>query len=375
MNSLNDRHQSHSSTEVVFKLISLLLIFFVSLIGNILLAHFASKKGYRKTGTNTIILSQTIADLGTTCFVIPFAVPAVFEDRWTLGDAMCRLNGFCNMFFTIATLYNLSFLAYDRFLVIVHKSHQILTRHQARKGTITIWLIALAISFPWMDFANENIRTVYTPGFYICYLRYYHPFGAFEIFCLILILLIAAAIPTGIILYSFYRILVVYRDHRVRITPVTLSNVAKFALEQYCRSAYTSLLMIGTTMLFVLPSCFTLFIESIQVTNIPHSFETASKWVMWCHCTVKPIIYLCRSRKWRNVLSRYFRSFFQKGDTFNSASPLTTFRACVTSSDASKHNTIIKVISDEEIAKLRKDLGLAVPTKAWSNEFLDVCAR
>ena len=327
MNSLNDHHQSRSSTEVVFKLISLLLIFFVSLIGNILLAHFASKKGYRKTGTNTIILSQTIADLGTTCLVIPFAVPAVFEDRWTLGDAMCRLNGFFNMFFTIATLYNLSFLAYDRFLVIVHKRHRILTRDQARKGTITIWLIALAVSFPWVDFANENIRTVYTPGFYICYLRYYHPFGAFEIFCLILILLIAAAIPTGIILYSFYRILMVYRDHRVRITPVTLSNVAKFALEQYCRSAYTSLLMIGTTMLFVLPSCFTLFIESIQVTNIPHSFETASKWVMWCHCTVKPIIYLCRSRKWRNVFRRYFRSFFQTGDAFNSASPLTTFRA------------------------------------------------
>ena len=375
MNSLNDHHQSHSSTEVVFKLISLLLIFFVSLIGNILLAHFASKKGYRKAGANTIILSQTIADLGTTCLVIPFAVPAVFEDRWTLGDAMCRLNGFFNMFFTIATLYNLSFLAYDRFLVIVHKSHRILTRDQARKGTITIWLIALAISFPWMDFANENIRTVYTPGFYICYLRYYHPFGAFEIFCLILILLIAAAIPTGIILYSFYRILEVYRDHRVRITPVTLSNVAKFALEQYCRSAYTSLLTIGTTMLFVLPSCFTLFMESIQVTNISHSFETASKWVMWCHCTVKPIIYLCRSRKWRNVFSRYFRSFFQKGDAFNSASPLTTFRACVTNSDANNHNTIIKVISDEETAKLRKDLELAVPTKAWSNEFLDVCAR
>lgn len=225
---------------------------------------------------------------------------------------MCRLNGFFNMFFTIATLYNLSFLAYDRFLVIVHKSHRILTRDQARRGVITVWLIALAISLPWMDFATEHIYTVYTAGFYICYLRYYHPFGAFEIFCLILTLLTAAVIPTGIIVYSFYRILVAYRAHRVRITPVILSNVAKFALEQYCRSAYTSLLMIGTTMLFVLPSCFTLFIESIQVTNTPQSFETTGKWIMWCHCTVKSIIYLCRSKKWRSILSRYFRSYSSK---------------------------------------------------------------
>jgi hypothetical protein len=369
--------QSPSSIVIILKLIPLILIFFVSLIGNVLLARSASKKGYRKTGTNMVILSQTIADLGTTCFIIPFAVPAVFEDKWTLGQPLCRLNGFFNMLFTIATLYNLSFLAYDRFLVIVHKNHRVLTCMQARKGIVFIWFVAIAISFPWMDFASEKIRTVYTPGFYICYLRYYHPFGAFEIFCLILILLIGAAVPTGIILYSFYRILVVYRDHRVRITPVTLSNVAKFALEQYCRSAYTSLLMIGTTMLFVLPSCFTLFIEGIQVTNIPHSFETASKWIMWCHCTIKPIIYLCRNKKWRKTVSRYFWSCLPKGDILYSESSRFSSQASVIGNDlgARSQNNIRTLFSKEEIAR-RNDLGLPVPINAWTEkQFLDVCAR
>ncbi len=374
----SDDDQSPSTTVIILKLIPLMLIFFVSLIGNILLVRAASKKGYRRTGTNMVILSQTIADIGTTCFVIPFAVPAIFEDKWTLGQALCRMNGFFNLFFTFATLYNLSFLAYDRFLVIVHKNHRVLTCAQARNGIIFTWFIALAVSFPWMDMASEKIRTVYAPGFYICYLCYHHPFGAFEIFGLILMLFIGAAIPTGIILFSFYRILMVYRAHRLRLTPVTLSNVAKFALEQYGRSAYTSLFMIGTTMLFVLPSCFTLFVEGIQVTSIPYSFETASKWIMWCHCTVKPIIYFCRNENWRKIVDQYFRTCLPKADisytgaSGTSSSQVSVIRVDVDSRSQSNSRA---ATWNAEFAR-RKDLGLPVPIDAWTEtQFLDVCAK
>ena len=371
--------QSPSSIAIIFKLIPLILIFLVSLVGNILLARSASRKGYRKTGTNMVILSQAIADLGTTCLVIPFAVPAIFKDKWILGRPLCRLNSFFNLLFTIATLYNLSFLAYDRFLVIVHKTHRVLSCEQARNGIAFIWFIASAISLPWMDIASEKIETVYTPGFYICYLRYYHPFGVFEVFCLLLILSIGAAVPTGIILCSFYRILVVYRNYRSRINPTMLSNVAKFALEQYCRSAFTSLLMIGTTMLFVFPSCFTLFIEGIQVTNISHSFETATKWIMWCHCTVKPIIYLNRNKKWRKMIGRYLCAclpnggILHRGDRSSSSSKAAVIhRDSDTGSQTSIHHTSI---TKEEIAN-RNDQGLPLPKEAWSEkQFFDLCSE
>ena len=305
----------NSSVVITLKLIPLIVIFTVSLIGNILLARSASRKGYRKNGTNIVILSQTIADLGTTCFVIPFAMIAVYKNEWILGEVLCRLNGFSNLFFTFATLYNLSFLAYDRFLAIVDKNHRTLSREQAIKGITLVWSVALGLSFLWMELASEKIHMVFTRGFYICYLRYSHPLGAFEMFGLILLLVIGAAIPTSTILFFFYRILMVYRDHRLRTNPETLSNVAKFALEEYCRSAYTSLLMTGTTMLFVFPSCFTLFIEGIQVTKIPHSFETASKWIMWCHCIVKPIIYFYRNQNGRKIVARYFRSCSSKAES------------------------------------------------------------
>ncbi|XP_028411739.1 probable G-protein coupled receptor 63 [Dendronephthya gigantea] len=131
--------QSPSNIAITFKLIPLIVIFLVSLIGNVLLALSASRRGYRKTGTNIVILSQAIADLGTTCLVIPFAVPAIFTDRWTVGHPLCRLNSFFNLLFTIATLYNLSFLAYDRFLVIVHKTHRVLSYEQARNGIALLW--------------------------------------------------------------------------------------------------------------------------------------------------------------------------------------------------------------------------------------------
>jgi hypothetical protein len=366
-----------STTVITLKLIPLILISFVSLIGNILLVRSAARKGYRKTGTNIVILSQTIADLGTTCFVIPFAMIAVYKDEWILGEALCRLDGFCNLFFTFATLYNLSFLAYDRFLVIVHKNHRTLTCEQAVKGITAVWCIAFALSFPWMDMASEKTRTVFARGFYVCNLRYGHPFGALEIFGLVLLLVMGAAIPTAIILFSFYRILVVYKDHRLRTTPVTLSSVAKFALEQYCRSAYTSLLMIGTTMLFVFPSCFSLFIEGIQVTSIPHSFATASKWIMWCHCAAKPMIYFCRNQNGRKIIARYFRACLpEAADSLYSVPSGASSQASVIGSEleARSQSNIRAIISKEEMAR-RKDLGLPVPIDAWTErQFLDVCA-
>lgn len=369
-----------SHTVVILKLIPLILIFLTSLIGNIFLAHSASRNAYRKTGTNTVILSQSLADLGTTCLVIPFAIVAVFKDKWILGQPLCQANGFFNMFFTVATLYNLAFLAYDRYLVIVKSNHRVLSRKEARNGIILLWVISFSLSFPWMDYASEKIRTVYTPGFYICYLRYYHSFGALEIFFLILVLLIGAAIPSAIITYCFYQIMSLYREHRVRIAPVSISNVAKFAMEEYCRSVYTSLLMIGTTMIFVLPSCFTLFIEGIQVTSISYSFETATKWIMWCHCTVKPIIYVCRNRKWRRIFGRHLRFFSPRKGLFFGQNIQSKSQACVVS-----HNHVIssdvalsylsKKLNNDDIAQ-RKALGIPVPKEAWSEEiFMNICAK
>ena len=368
-----------SHVTVILKLIPLILIFLASLIGNILLARSASRGTYRKTGTNMVILSQSIADLGTTCLVIPFAIVAVCKDRWIVGQALCQLNGFLNMLFTVATLYNLSLLAYDRFLVIVHKKHRVLSRGEARIGIISLWLISFVFSFPWMDYASNHIRTVYTPGFYICYLRYYHPLGALEIFILVFVLFIGAAIPSAIITYCFYRIISLYREHRVRVTPVFVSNVTKFAMEEYSRSVYTSLLMIGTTMIFVLPSCFTLFIEGLQVASIPYSFETATKWIMWCHCTIKPIIYICRNKKWRRNFGRHLQSFLPTRALFYGRPPPKS-RACVIFKNSETSSNVpasymSKKFNEEDIVR-RKNLGIHIPKEAWSEErFVDLCAK
>ena len=290
---------------IALKIIPLVFIIVVSLCGNLLLVHVVLSDVRMRTSTNFFVVSQSVADVGTTVLVIPFACFAVITDAWTFDSVLCTANAFFNMCFTIATLLNLAVIAFDRFLAIVKSSHHTIGTNAALGVITLVWALALVGGIPWLGIFSDRVDVVYFRGFYTCAQEFKHPIRASELAVLLIQIFSFAFLPFVAIVYSFNRILKVIRGNRHRVSPSALSNSQKIAVEVYSKTAYTSLAVIATSLVQVFPACFLMTIEGLIVSPIPHDLETALKWIMWCHCWIKPVIYAKRSRQW----SKKFRSY------------------------------------------------------------------
>lgn len=298
-----------STASKVFKIIPLALVTLASIVGNSIVIHAVYADVRMQTATNILIVSQSIVDLGTSVLVIPFALISVAYDGWIFGDRFCAANGFFNLYFTQITVLQLIIIAFDRYLVIVKPSYRAIDVKDAMKLTGLAWCVSFIGSFPWLPLLINRVKVVYFPGFYVCAQRFAQPIGGPELFSVAVTIVVFAVLPLVLIFYSYYHINKVIHLNKHRVSPVSLSNAQKLAIDVYAKSASTSKFVIGTSLVQVFPACFTLLLDGLQVGPIPYDFETAVKWIMWCHCLVKPIIYAAKSRMWARIIRRYLVAF------------------------------------------------------------------
>ena len=286
-------------------MIPLACVMLASIIGNIAVTQTVYADVRKRTVTNIFILSQSAADLGTSILVMPFALVSVFFDGWVFGSNFCIANGFFNMFFTQVTVLQLMILAYDRYLVIVKKSNHSFRTGKGTNIVALAWCVSLAGSFPWLPLFSGGVRAAYLPGFYVCGQQFRHPIGGLDLFILVATVLCFAFVPLLAIFYSFYHIQGVIHRSRCSVSPLSLSNAQKMAAFVFAKSASTSKLIVVTTLIQVFPACFTMVFSGLQLFSIPRSLETSVKWIMWCHCAVKPIIYATKNSAWTDTLRRH----------------------------------------------------------------------
>ncbi|KAL9986460.1 hypothetical protein ACROYT_G000613 [Oculina patagonica] len=295
-----------STASKVFKIIPLAIVMLASIAGNSIVVHAVYADVRMQTATNILIVSQSIVDLGTSVLVIPFALISVGYDGWIFGDKFCAANGFFNLYFTQITVLQLVIIAFDRYQVIVKPSRRAIDIKDAVKLTAIAWCVSFLGSFPWLPLLTNRVDVVFFPGFYVCAHQYLHDtMDGLEWFSVVVTIAIFAVSPLFLIFYCYYQINKVINLNRHRVSPVSLSNAQKLAINVYAKSASTSKVVIGTSLLQVFPACFILLLDGLRVGPIPHDLETATKWIMWCHCIVKPIIYAAKSRVWARAIRSY----------------------------------------------------------------------
>ena len=298
-----------STVSKVFKIMPLTFVMLASVAGNSIVIHAVYADIRMRTATNVLIVSQSVVDLGTSVLVIPFALVSVGCDGWIFGVEFCAANGFFNLYFTQITVLQLVIIAFDRYLVIVKPSYHAINLKDAIKLTSVAWIVSFLGSFPWLPLLTNHVRVEYFHGFYVCAKRYSHPVLGAQLFSVIFVITVFAVLPLFFIFYSYYHINRVIHLNKHRVSPVSLSNAQKMAINVYAKSASTSKTVIGTSLLQVFPACFMMLLDGLQVGRFPDDVKTAAKWIMWCHCAVKPIIYATKSRMWAKTIRKYLLLF------------------------------------------------------------------
>uniref|UniRef100_A0AC35U703 G_PROTEIN_RECEP_F1_2 domain-containing protein n=1 Tax=Rhabditophanes sp. KR3021 TaxID=114890 RepID=A0AC35U703_9BILA len=101
---------------IICILVSVVIV--VTLVGNLMvcLAVFMVRK--LKQPPNYLLVSLAVADFSVGLFVMPIAFVTLFEDRWILGDVVCRLWTSADVTLCSASILNLCIITIDRYLII-----------------------------------------------------------------------------------------------------------------------------------------------------------------------------------------------------------------------------------------------------------------
>ncbi|KAI8505080.1 hypothetical protein Bbelb_171890 [Branchiostoma belcheri] len=103
-----------SQAEVVTEVLVLLLIFALTLVGNVALWIVVLRNGDLRKASNYFILCLSGADILVIALNLPFTVTAVLQAGWHLGDTFCQVLGFFNMVTFVTSTTSLAAISVNR---------------------------------------------------------------------------------------------------------------------------------------------------------------------------------------------------------------------------------------------------------------------
>ncbi|XP_052283827.1 G-protein coupled receptor 161-like [Dreissena polymorpha] len=139
-----------SASNLVVFTIFMLIIFVISLVGNVSVFVIFYKRPNFITISNRFIINLSVCNLLQTIISMPFALASMIRQEWLFGFIWCQCSGFLmNAIFAASTL-TLVVIAIDRYCAVVKPLHYSLhlTRRRATSMILGVWVLAVICSIP-----------------------------------------------------------------------------------------------------------------------------------------------------------------------------------------------------------------------------------
>ncbi|KFO20593.1 neuropeptide FF receptor 2 [Fukomys damarensis] len=129
-------------------IISYFLIFFLCMVGNIVVCFVVTRNKHMHTVTNLFILNLAISDLLVGIFCMPITLLDNIIAGWPFGSTMCKISGLVQGISVAASVFTLVAIAVDRFRCVVYPFKPKLTMKTASATVVIIWVLAITIMLP-----------------------------------------------------------------------------------------------------------------------------------------------------------------------------------------------------------------------------------
>nr|QWV42637.1 long wavelength sensitive opsin 1 [Lytta caraganae] len=285
---------------------------FVSIIGNgVVIYIFSSTKSLR-TPSNLLVVNLAISDFFMMCFMSPAMVINCYYETWVLGPLFCEIYGMTGSLFGCGSIWTMTFIALDRYNVIVKGlSAKPLTIKTALLRILIIWAMALcwtlAPMFGWNRYVPEGnmsscgIDFLTKDWFSRSYILVYSLFVYFT--------------PLSLIIYSYWFIVRAVAAHeksmreqakKMNVASLRTSETQQTSAE--CKLAKIALMTITLWFFAWTPYLVTNYagiFESKKITPLA---------TIWCSLFAKanavynPIVYGISHPKYRQALQKKFPS-------------------------------------------------------------------
>ncbi|KAM9237795.1 LOW QUALITY PROTEIN: neuropeptide FF receptor 2 [Dugong dugon] len=137
----------HQPQVTAIFIISYFLIFFLCMVGNIVVCFIVMRSKHMHTVTNLFILNLAISDLLVGIFCMPITLLDNIIAGWPFGNTMCKNSGLVQGI-VVASVFTLVAIAIDRFRCVVYPFEPKLTIKTAFVIIVIIWVLAITIMSP-----------------------------------------------------------------------------------------------------------------------------------------------------------------------------------------------------------------------------------
>ncbi|XP_066506310.1 trace amine-associated receptor 13c-like [Hoplias malabaricus] len=239
------------------------------------------------TPTNLLILSLAVADFLVGLFVMPMKILQLLDSCWYLGKLACALTKLINGILLLASLFNLVFIAVDRYIAI---SDPMLysTRVTPLKMSLSIimgWSFCLVYVLVFMYFNNHLYPAqMYTTCYGECVV-----FVKFSWTIANMVVFFLTPCSSILILYSLIFNVARWQAKAVRSVKNSHVHGAKISNSSETKAAKT----LGIIIFFYLAFWIPFYISSLTVTGLTtlSILWTVFTWLMAINSFVNPMIY------------------------------------------------------------------------------------
>ena len=305
--------------EITQRIVTLAIIMTFTFFGNVIIMSVLTCSRYRKISSrvNIFIVNLAIGDLTVLVFTMTTEVLfVVFEHRWLLGGAMCKILLYIQIVTLASTTFILTAMSYDRYLALCRPMtlHGNLHAH-ARRLIIVCWILAFIFAIPQLLIFKQVPVGVFPDGevVYGCKSRGYTAWWQRKIYFTFLATYILV-IPTIIISYCYINVVrAVWRHDQGVITDKDGNSIRRERKSKSIPKAKIRTIKMTLCIICLFIVCWTpyfvvhlIHIWSEYTYHIPERVYVFAETIALLNSAINPILYGCFNIKIKSGLMEVF---------------------------------------------------------------------
>ena len=194
-----------------------LLLNIGSLVGNGMLCAAVYRNPRLRSTTNLYIIALSVGDLICAVLEMPFTFWTLVVGRWALGDGMCQVHGFVDVFSTYCPPATMGLTAFNRYIRIVKTNHY--------RKIFSPWRSKIWLTVVWFSLAGYLLvaritnwqRYGFVVGFAACSVKHYTENR--KLVHYVLIVCVYFGVPFLVAIFSYCNVFKSIRRHNVEVAP------------------------------------------------------------------------------------------------------------------------------------------------------------
>lgn len=286
------------------------IIFVISLVGNILLIYVTFKTPHLKTTTNCLVANMAVADLMITFFAMPYCVMYLYlQNIWIsgrIGDITCKITQYSLALSIAASILTHVLISIDRFFCIVLPFKRTTFVKNSKISYSFIWCSSFVLMSPYLVVYGS---VPFQDGYSYCAVKYEH-FHTLQIyFCLVFVLLYIIPLLFIATLYTF----VCRKLWRHKVPGIrTLTSLPKREAHNRKTVKMLIILVVAFALCWLPAHVMHLLMYFWSDQSLPLGVILLSFWACHSHSAINPLLVAFLSGLYRKACREIFTNHRKK---------------------------------------------------------------